>query len=277
MPLPINFLASVDVPEEAPLFVAPAPAWEPQAVSDLARRAQIDADVGDRGLWLVAEDERATLEVYLASHSLRYGRKLPDGEPQHREAVDPEKARAIADEWVAAFGPADARFDVHSITEAELLVSTNPEAEPERFVTAVQVNYAFALGELPVIGSGAKMQVAVDAGGEITGAYRFWREAVGRGSVRVLPLEQAFEQFGRAELFRDLSEDTAKAEVTEVRLGYFALPPTEPQNVLLPVYEFQGVLSTDLHPRYEFIAHLPAAALRPRDVKQLSRRASTLR
>jgi hypothetical protein len=271
MSLSIKFPAAPDVPARAPLYVTPPPAWDPQVVADLARRSRIEADAVDRGLWLVAQDERATLEIYLASHSLRYGVVEADGEPRHSEPIDAERARAIADGWVAEFGPAEARFDVGSITEAELLVSTSPDSEPERFVTAVQVNYAFAIGDLPVIGSGGKMQVAVDPGGEITGAYRFWREPREKGAVRVLPTAQAFERFAASALFRNLSDDTAQAEVTEVTLGYFALPPTEPQSVLLPAYEFRGVLSTELHPRYEFIAHLPAAAVKPAELKNLGR------
>jgi hypothetical protein len=270
MPLSIKFPSTPDVPARASLFVTPPPVWDPKVVADLAGRSRIDAEAVDRGAWLVAQDERATLEIYQASHSLRYG-VVRDAEPRDREAADPDRARSVADAWVAEFGPADAHFDVHSITEAELLVSTSPEAEPERFVTAVQVNYAFAVGDLPVIGSGGKMQVAVDSQGEVTDAYRFWRDPQPKGAVRVLQPEQAFERFAAAPLFGDLSDDTARAEVTDVSVGYFALPPTEPQSVLLPVYEFHGVLSTELHPHYEFIAHLPAATVKPADIKSLGR------
>jgi hypothetical protein len=270
MSLSIKFPAAPDVPARASLFVTPPPVWDSKVVADLASRSRIDAEAVDRGAWLVARDERATLEIYQASHSLRYG-VIRDAEPLDREAVDSDRARSVADAWVAEFGPANARFDVHSITEAELLVSTSPDAEPERFVMAVQVSYAFALGDMPVIGSGAKMQVAVNRQGEVTDAYRFWREPQPKGAVRVLQPEQAFERFAAAPLFGELSDDTARAEVTDVSLGYFALPPTEPQSVLLPVYEFRGVLSTELHPGHEFIAHLPAAMVKPADIKSLGR------
>ncbi len=271
MPLSIKLPVMPDVPARVSLFVTPPPAWDPKVVADLARRSGIEAEAVDRGAWLVAQDERAALEIYQASHSLRYSVAQSDGEPRDREAADAARARSIADAWVAEFGPADTRFDVHSITESELFVATSPDAEPERFVTAVHVNYAFALGDMSVIGSGGKMQVAVNSQGEVTHAYRFWREPQPKGAVRVLQPEQAFERFAASALFSDLSDDTAKAEVTDVSIGYFALPPTEPQSVLLPVYEFRGVLSTELHPHYEFIAHLPAASVKPADVKALGR------
>jgi hypothetical protein len=271
MPLSIKFPAAPDVPARAPLFVTPRPVWSAEAVADIARRAGIEGEAQDLGVWQVVRDERATLEIYQASHSLRYGIASADGEPRHAEGIDAESGRRIADDWVAAFAPADARFDVHSITESELLISTREGDEPERFVTALQVNYRFAVGELPVLGSGGKMQVSVDSKGEITGAYRFWREPRQKGAVRVLGVEQAFEQFAGSAMFADLSDDTARAVVTEVSLGYFALPPTEPQSVLLPAYEFRGVVSTELHPNAEFISYLPAATVKPAELKNLGR------
>lgn len=271
MALSIKFPQAPDVPARAPLFVTPQPAWAPESVADLARRAGIDGRAEDLGLWQVVRDERATLEIYQASHSLRYGVVSADGEPRFTEAVDADRARAVADEWVGAFGPANARFDVHSTTEAELLISTREGDEPERFVTALQVNYRFVVGDLPLLGSGGKMQVSVDGEGAIAGAYRFWREPRAKSAVRVMPAEQAYERFAAAAMFADLNDDSASAEVSEVSLGYFAMPPTEPQSVLVPAYEFRGVLSTETHPHYEFVAYLPAAAVKPAELKNLGR------
>jgi hypothetical protein len=272
--LTIKFPTAPDVPARAQLYVAPPPAWNEKLVADLARRAGIDGKAQDMGPWLVVRDGAASLEIYQASHSLRYEIQRGDGERLDKAAIDEAKGRSIADDWVSAFGPTGARFEVHSITEAEVLVSRRPESDPERYVAALQVNYRFSLGELPLIGAGAKMQVCVNADGEVTDAYRFWREAKASSAVRVLPAEQAFERFSRAPMFSDLIDDSARAEVTQARLGYFALPPTEPQSVLLPVYEFRGVLSTELHPHHEFIAHVPATAVKPVDLKNAGRAGS---
>jgi hypothetical protein len=271
MPLSIKFPETPDVPARAPLFVTPQPVWDPKTVADLASRAGIEGRAEDLGLWQLVRDERATLEIYNASHSLRYGVASGDGEPRFAEAIDADRGRAIAEEWVGAFAPADARFDVHSITEAELLISTREGDEPERFVTALQFNYRFAVGDLPLLGSGGKMQVSVDGEGTITGAYRFWREPRAKSAVRVMPAEQAFERFAASAMFTDLNDDIASAEVSEVSLGYFALPPTEPQSVLLPAYEFRGVVSTEMHPEAGFVSYLPAAAVKPAELKNLGR------
>jgi hypothetical protein len=272
MPLSIKFPDVRDIPAEATLLATPPPVWKPKAVAELARKAHVKGDVVDHGLWLVVRDAHASLEVYQATHSLRYSVLNPKGEPQPAGHIDAKKARAVADKWVQQFGPAGAQVELHSIAEAELLVSHRAGAKPKRFVTAVQVNYRFLVGDLPLLGSGGKMQVGVDAAGKVTDAYRFWREPHPMSTVRLTPPEQAFEQFSRSDLFRDLSDDSgARAEVTEVTVGYFALPPTEAQMVLVPVYEFRGVLATEMHPHYEFISHLPAAAIDGSAVKRAGR------
>src|SRR4030095_16322583 len=106
---------------------------------------------------------------------------------------------------------------------------------------------------------GAKMQVAVDPAGEVSGAYRFWRQPRAGAAARTVPPEEACERFASSELFADLSDQSAQAEVGAARLGYLCLPPTEPQGLLVPAYELRGVLATELHPRYEFISYVAAA------------------
>ena len=273
MQLSIKFPDMPSVPTEATLFATPPPAWQPRAIADLARRSRIEGEIVDRGPWLVVEDGRAALEIYQASDSLRYGRLNPDGELQDpgSEPPDQDAARTIADAWVREFAPRGSRFDPHSITEAELLVSRGEDAEPERYVTALHVDYRFTLGDLALLGPGAKMQVAIDRTGEVTDAYRFWREPHAIGTERVITPEEAFDRFARGPMFTDLSDDTARAEVTDARLGYLALPPTEPQSVLMPSYELRGVLATELHPRYEFIAHVPAAEIEGVALKRAAR------
>jgi hypothetical protein len=271
MPLSIKFPDVRDIPAEATLFATPAPVWKPKAVTELARACGLKGKAADRGLWLVVQDKRASLEIYQASHSLRFGLLGADGEPRPTGRINAKKARAVADDWVQQFGPAGARSELHSTAEAELLISRKAGTKPKRFVTALQVNYRFLLDELPLLGSGGKMQVAVDAAGTVTSAYRFWREPHGMSTVRLTPAERAFATFARSPLFSDLTDESARAEVTEVRVGYFALPPTEAQMVLVPVYEFRGVLATEMHPHYEFISHLPAAAIDGTAVKAAGR------
>jgi hypothetical protein len=244
---------------ELPDLTTPPPAWTARAVAELARRANVGGDVADRGAWLVAADDEATLEVFQASHSLRYMRRGERGEPRREGVIDEARAREAADAWVHAFGPDGAQYAVHSVAEAEVLVSRGRDRAPERFVTDLQVNFRFDIGGLPLIGPGAKMQVSVGHEGEVRGAYRFWREHRPMKEARIAPAEQACEHFRRHPMFARLKDGAAKAHVHSLRLGYFAEPPTEAQHVLLPTYEFRGVLATELHPHYEFVTYLPAA------------------
>jgi hypothetical protein len=263
MPLSIKFPEPRSVPGEITLYTTPAPDWQPDAVSDLARQLDVTGEVVDRGLWFVVSDGRSALEVYQASHSYRFSRLDIDAEARDggRQEVERERALAIAERMVQTMAPDESRWDVHSVTDQEVLIAERDAKEPRLNVTGLQVNYTFSLGDLPLLGPGAKMQVAVGPTGDMTGAYRFWREPNATEPAPTIPQDVAFERFSRSNLFADLSDETARAEVTDVRLGYLSMPPTEIQASLVPVYEFRGVLATEIHPRYEFVSYVAAVEM----------------
>jgi hypothetical protein len=260
MTLSIKFPDLRGVPAEVTQYATQSPDWQSAEVADLAHRMEIGANVEDRGLWLVVSDGRAALEVYQASHSFRFSRLDVDEEGKGREGLQIERERAIGlgEGWTQAFAPTESRWEIGSVTEQEVLIAEGEGREPRQLVVGLQVNYGFRLDDLPLLGPGGKMQVAVGATGEITGAYRFWREPRAMGSAPTVPPEVAFERFAGSELFVDLSDETASAEVGEVRLGYLTLPPTEIQAALTPAYELRGVLTTEAQPRYEFISYVAA-------------------
>jgi uncharacterized protein YkuJ len=274
MALSINF-PDLRVPDEAPIYATERADWDERAVAELARRLDVDGDVVDSGLWFVVRDRRAALEVYRASDSYRFDRidavgEIRDGD---EHGLDANRVVAIAEDWIHEFGPR-ARWELHSLTEQEVLVSEGRGTEPRRLVAGTQVNYRLWLEELPLLGPGAKMQVAVGNDGAITAAYRFWREARPVGAVPIIARDVAFERFASSNLFADLNDETASADVEEVHLGYLTLPPTEVQPVLLPVYELRGVLATELHPRYEFVSHVAATEIDEGTLKQAQMRST---
>jgi hypothetical protein len=250
-----------DVPDELALYATQPAGWSRDAVAQLGRRLRLSGEVADRGLWYVVDDGRAALEVYQASQSFRFARRQQDGETAGAAGgpADETRSRAVADRWVEAFAPAGASFGVHSVDEQEVLVAERGVEEPRRLVSGLQVSYGFTLGGVALLGPGAKMQVGVDPAGGISGAYRFWREPRAAGATRTVRPEEAFDRFSRSELFADLSDRSAQAEVGAVRLGYLCLPPTEPQGLLVPAYELRGALATGLQPRYEFVSYVAAA------------------
>jgi hypothetical protein len=248
-----------------PLLAVQQPRWSTDDVTELARRFAVAGEITDRGLWHLVDDGRATLEVYQASHSFRYGRHEARGDETAGATdgeLDVDRVRGIAYDWAGRFAPTDSRWDVHSVTELEVLVAEREAREARRLVAGLQVNYQFTLNGLALLGPGAKMQVAVDSSGEVSGAYRFWRELRQAGYLPTIPVDEAYARFSGCDLFADLTDDTARARVDEVRIGCLSLPPTEPQGFLTPVYELRGVLSTELHPRYEFVSYVAAVDLK---------------
>ena len=217
-------------------------------------------DVVDRGLWLVVSDGRSALEVYQASHSFRFSRLDIDAEARDggRQEIERERAVSIAERMLQTLAPEESRWDVHSVTDQEVLIAEREAKEPRVHVTGLQVNYRFSLDDLPLLGPGAKMQVAVGPSGDVTGAYRFWREPNATETAPTIPEEVALERFSRSNLFADLSDDTARSEATQVRRGYLSMPPTEIQAALMPAYEVRGVLATEIHPHYEFVSYVAA-------------------
>jgi hypothetical protein len=269
MPVSIEFPKPPEVPQEVPLFAVQRPRWSNDAVTELARRFGLAGEVTDRGLWHIVDDGRGVLEVYQASDSFRFGRYEAGNETVGATDgdLDVDRARAVADDWAARFAPADSRWAVGSVTELEVLVTERDAGEARRLVAGLQVNYRFTLDDLALVGPGAKMQVVVDPSGEVSGAYRFWREPRPAGYLPTTPVEEAFARFSRSDLFADLSDETARARVEEVHIGLLSQPPTEPQGFLVPVYELRGVLSTEMHPRYEFVRYVAAANLADGEAK----------
>ncbi|CAO5234849.1 hypothetical protein [Frankia sp. AgKG'84/4] len=269
MALSVDFPAAVDTRSEIALFAVRPTRWETGDVTELARRLGFVGEVADRGLWHVVDDGRSTLEVYQATPSFRYGRR-DTGENEAAGAVegglDADQARAVAEGWVGRFAPAGTRPDVHSVSELEVLVSERTTAQPRRLVAGLQVNYRFDLDGVALLGPGAKIQVVVDPAGEVSGAYRFWRDPRPAGQARTISVDEAYSRFAASDLLAGLTDDTARAQVDEVRLGYLSLPPTEPQGLLTPVFELRGVLSTELHPRHEFVSYVAAINLNDVDL-----------
>jgi hypothetical protein len=261
MPLSVNFPEPPRVPKGLPLLAVQAPRWSVEDVVELARRQGLVGKVADRGLWQVVDDGRSVLEVYQASQSFRFSLRTGGNELQgaSEEPVDVDRVRESADSWVQRFAPEAARWELDTVAEQEVLISEREGAEPRRLVSGARANYRFTLDDLALVGPGAKMQVAVNQKGEIFEAYTFWRDSRRVEELPTIAPDQAFARFARSELFADLDDDSARAVVNDVRVGLLCLPPTEPQRFLIPVYELRGVLSTELHPHYEFVSYVAAA------------------
>src|SRR6185436_1187882 len=264
----IQFPQLIQVPLELPVYATLPPAWTAQKAAATARRFDLKGDTVDAGPWFITRDKAWTLEVYQASHSLRLERNDYDAEGRQatKAAPDRDKAMAVAQRFMEAAGDTTAKPEFDSVTELRVAPATREKRDGEARVVGLQVNYRYALGGLALVGPGAKAQISVGPDSELAQAYRFAREVKHVGTQKTTPLREALERFARSDHFADLP-DGAKAQVTSIQLGLLSLPPTEVQGVLTPTYVLRGEVSTELQPRYEFIAYVAAAEIDERDAK----------
>jgi len=236
--------------------------------SSLVRAFEIDADLTDAGLWMIARGERSALELYAATPSFRYTRLDLDDEGASGEgAVDGETAVRLAEGWLNQFGAepdpslryrTQGKPILHSVTNHEVLISERERREPRSMIVGTDVNYAFEYDGLPLLGSGAKAKISIHPTSAVSNAYRFARNLDPVGTTTIRSTDELLERFAGSHLFADVTDETARARVDSVRFGWLTLPPTEHMNVLLPAIEVRGSLATEAQ-TYDFIKYVAAA------------------
>ena len=258
MTLTLEFPA-LDVPAEVPVLQVRPPEWTLDAATELAKGMDIAASAADAGLWMLARDDRAALEVYRASSSFRYSRLDLDGEGRDGMAGVPDRGEAlhVGQEWISQYQPEGVRAELHSVTEREVLISQHPKDEVREVTVGLDVNFRFSVEGLPLFGSGAKAQVSVHSSGEVAGAYRFWRKVRAVDVAPTVPVEQMRERFASSSLFVDLTDDVARARVDSARFGWLTLPPSEPMGILVAALELRGTVYTEDH-TYNFVSFVGA-------------------
>ncbi|WP_416763447.1 hypothetical protein ACNI65_12720 [Roseateles sp. So40a] len=269
MSVKIQFPELPRVNRELPLYTALPPSWTAEKVAKLASRFDMKGEVVDAGPWYVCRNEPWVLEVYQASHSLRIERQDIDAEGRDRkgDAPDREAAMVTAKRVMAMIGDEYAKPELHSVTELEVMRATREQREGERHVVGLQVNYRYALDGVPLVGPGAKAQVSVGADGQLMQAYRFARAVERIGARESVAPEEAMRRFAASEMVARL-DARAKVSVSSAVLGLLAIPPTEVQSVLVPVYVLRGEISTEALPRQAFVTYVAATELGEADAKR---------
>ena len=243
----------------------------PRRVSDaasglarkLADRFGVDGKVEDAGARLIVRDERSTLEVFVASGSVRWSAgmsrqceaetqpKLPDGQ----QAIDCALTR------LRELDLAHPAASVHSVTDLELSFRKAGAREDTTWAIARQVNLRFKLAGLPFFGPGAKTQVSIGERGEPVETLRFWREADVAAEMRAISSDYLIDILRRDETFSQLRAGEASVCFHDCQLGFYAMPPREVQRFLVPVFALSGTVSTPALPRYDFMRYVPAVPL----------------
>lgn len=251
------------------MFRTPFPKQDDERVHPLVRRFDVRGDLQDLGSRSAVRSRQHLLEVFHASDSLRLthlGRSAEAERPP--KLIGEDQAIELALAYLHEKGLADDRASVKSVTYTELSRIGQEQKEPETFPIAVHVNFGFTLDGLPVFGPGAKMQVTIEDESTVTEFYKFWRAPVEDRTLEILRPEAAIERFSHDQNYAELDAGSAKVVVHRIQLGYYALPPREVQGYLVPVYAFNGTVSTEAFERYDFTRYVVAVDLNNEEVKQ---------
>ena len=223
------------------------------------------------------EEGEHVLEYFKESGAIWYGdmsklwQEIP--EPMDMEKAFGVKEKVEAEEKVKSYAEDFLKRNELIPKEAYLIGTEEAEftefkeGEKEIGVTAVsglQANFGFKLGEIPVVGPGAKISVTYGRDAKVSGFFKAWREVKEDVELPLVPPEKAIEKFQRSNMFVDL-EVGSEVIVKKFYLAYYALPVPESQEYLLPVYVVEGETETPDF-KYEFTRYVPAVS--PEELKK---------
>jgi regulatory protein YycI of two-component signal transduction system YycFG len=160
---------------------------------------------------------------------------------------------------------------VYSSSFTTVAVNKAGSDKVDEYNTEIHVNFRYTIDKLPVFGPGAKTRVSFVDVKNTSGVYHFWRNAEPQKEKRkLLNPELALEIFYKNFRFSQLQNtDLAKVTIKTIELGYFAMPPTDVQNYLIPVYRIRGTISTKELPKYDFDHYIVAIKYDESDVKSM--------
>jgi hypothetical protein len=253
-----------------PLLRTKPPTWTEKAELALAERFGVKAKFRDAGSRHVFTDRASELEIFQASDSLRWTRadsaKSEFGsEAEVRPDADIIKAASAFARQVRLL-PKGAETGELGETLAMRWSSGKRKEDPESRRITRQVNYRMSAEGLPLMGPGAKAQISVGPAGVVE-CYRFWRDFEVSGERAVLALEEAQDRFRADPAYSDLAKGVVI--IDGIDLGYYALPPREPQGYLIPAFAFHGHIETEALPRYDFTRYVVAVDYKADEVKRL--------
>jgi hypothetical protein len=226
----------------------------------------------DKGDTLCFREKEIDLEVYKASDSFWWtNRKLAFQETLPQGAILPDEDAAVkyAHEYLSKVGIDRNHIQLGSVTHTEVVHDNAEQKEIERLNTAVNVNFSFIVDDMPVVGPGAKIQVAFCDRDKMAHALYFWRNIQVADEMETILPDAAIEKFMKDPSFIRLDERSSSVRIHEVSLNYFALPPFEFQRYLIPVYSISGTVSTKHLEKYDFRTHVVAVNISPEKVKRL--------
>jgi hypothetical protein len=270
-------------PKTMPIYRINHPVFEPngpqaywrERAKQLSTLFDINSEASDAGDRLVLQNSRQTLFAYKPSDSfLFFDRKLValDSPKLADNILSETKARYFADDFLQRSGLAGSHLVPSGIGYTHVSsakVETTASSDHE-YRIQINVYHDFHVGEHPVFGPGARF-IHSFVENQTSQILHFWRTPQERpiGERALLPLESIPKIFARDTRFAHLKPGDAKIRFSDIRLGYYALPPYALQQFYLPVYQIKGMVETrNSEPapaqnsperwRYHFTHYLPA-------------------
>jgi hypothetical protein len=225
----------------------------------------------DKGGVVLFQEADYTLEVYRPSDSLRWTcQELAYRNHMPAEAQLPTEQEALE---LATNHLREYRLDTHytqfkSIAYSELSITNAVSKKTAVYRTEINVLYNFKLEGHPIFGPGAKIKLSFVEGGRRSRLLYFWRVPQREKMISIISPEEALKKFSRDRRFRKLSPDTAGVNVQSLQFGYYALPPTEFQRFLIPVYRVEGTVKTECIESQSFTLHVVAVNLTPEQIME---------
>lgn len=268
---------SPEVPNKIPIYKTTKPSEENQKKQVESLASSLGLKRGLKSLsktpgGFSIEEVHQVLETYDESDSIWYS-DMSESEEETAEPMDTKKALGAKSEGEIEkeagnramkflkdndLLPNEAyRIGLEETEAAEL--NLDEKEVGETIVTGVQTNFGFNLGDIPVVGPGAKISVNFGNDGRVVGLFKAWRKPKKDKEISTITSEEALESFKTSEVFTSLEEDS-KVTVEKFYFGYYALPAFEPQDYLLPVYVFEGKVNT---PDFEhpFVYFVPGVSI----------------
>ncbi len=270
MPIKIDFPGKIEgYVEQVPMFLTPVREPDVKRMQVLSKVFRMSGDVVDQGSFFAMRSADSILHQFHASDSIRWLSEMHKSgrDTEVLKVTDKKELRAIADKFLAETELSDKRASFSSIIFGQTEILPAGSKVPKAVNTCAYANYIYSLAGLPVLGPGAKIQVLIGPEGKPIGCYRFWREVKdGKQTRATLSTSAVQEIFQNYPGFAQLKEGS-KVVVERARLGYMTLPPRAVQGALIPVVEFQGLVSTPAIEKTKFIHSVIAINYKDEELK----------
>jgi hypothetical protein len=243
----------------------------------------INSKMVDLGDTYQLQEKSKMLTIYPASDSFWFQDDeffACEDKKQSKNVPDSKAANDIAIEFLKKNDLLLPNASKPTVSYTTVVIDKDGGKTIEEYNTEIHLNFRYTIDKLPVFGPGAKTRVSLIDNKTISGVYHFWREPVNvaekivaeksiESKRKLLTPENALDLFSENMRFAQLKEGAAKVVIKNMELGYFAMSPTEEQTYLIPVYRYQGIVSTEVFENHEFDLHSVAINYTENDLKSM--------